>query len=106
MKTEKDVREMTAETVGADLLRALLDELRLLPKPWDQLPQGRQDDVIDRLRLRVETNVKMAVRLLSAQGRIVVAGSMDQITIKDGVKAVVKFAAGAPGDDAGVGGLD
>ena len=53
--------------------------------------------MIDRLRRRVETNVKMAVHLLAAQGRIVVAGAMDQITIKDGVKAVVKFAAGAPG---------
>ena len=50
MKTEKDVREMTAETVGADLLQAMLAELRLLPKPWDQLPSGKQDDVIDRLR--------------------------------------------------------
>ena len=97
MENEKDVREMTADTIGADLLQALLAELRLLPKPWDQLPQGRQDDVIDRLRRRVETNVKMAVHLLAAQGRIVVAGAMDQITIKDGVKAVVKFAAGAPG---------
>ena len=95
MENEKDAREMTAETVGKDLLQALLAELRLLPKPWEQLPQGRQDDVIDRLRRRVETNVKMAVHLLAAQGRIVVAGAMDQITIKDGVKAVVKFAAGA-----------
>lgn len=50
MENEKDVREMTAETIGADLLQALLAEPRLLPKPWDQLPQGRQDDVIDRLR--------------------------------------------------------
>ena len=47
MKTEKDVREMTAETVGKDLLQAMLAELRLLPKPWDQLPSGKQDDVID-----------------------------------------------------------
>ena len=40
MENEKDVREMTADTIGADLLQALLAELRLLPKPWEQLPQG------------------------------------------------------------------
>ena len=33
---------MTAETIGADLLQALLAELRLLPKPWDQLASARQ----------------------------------------------------------------
>ena len=41
MKTEKDVREMTAEAVGKDLLQAMLADLRLLPKPWDQLPSGK-----------------------------------------------------------------
>ncbi len=33
----------------------------------------------------------MAVHLIASEGRIVVAGGLDQITIKDGVKAVVKF---------------
>lgn len=27
----KDFREMTAETIGLDLLKALLDEIRLMP---------------------------------------------------------------------------
>ena len=67
MENEKDVREMTAETIGADLLQALLAELCLLPKPCDQLASARQDDVIDRLRRHVEANVKMAVHLLVAQ---------------------------------------
>ena len=92
----QDIRNMTADTIGKDLLGALLAELRLLPKPWEQLAQAKQDDVIDRLRKRVETNVKMAVHLLAADGRTVVAGALEQITIKDGVKAVVKFGAGAP----------
>ena len=87
MNAPQDFRQMTAETVGKDILQALVMELKLLPKPWPEIPQKKQDDIIDRLRSRVESNVKMAVHLLASQGRTVVAGDLDQITIKDGVKA-------------------
>jgi ribosome modulation factor len=95
MNAPQDFRNMTADTIGKDLLQALVMELKLLPDPWPKLSKKKQDDIIDRLRNRVETNVKMAVHMLAAEGRTVVAGDLDQITIKDGVKAVVKFGTGA-----------
>ncbi len=88
---KQDPRAMVASTIGVELLQAVVQEVRLLPDVWPKLPKAKQDDVIDRLRARVETNVKMAVHLLAANGRTVVAGDLEQITIKDGVKAVVKF---------------
>ena len=91
----KTLLSMTSETVGRDLLQALVQEVKLLPDVWAKIAKAKQDDVIDRLRNRVETNVKMAVHLISAEGRTVVAGDLDQITIKDGVKAVVKFGVNA-----------
>ncbi len=95
MNDPKDFRTMTADTIGKDLLSALVAELKLLPDTWPRLPKTKQDDIIDRLRNRVETNVRMAVHLIASEGRTVVAGDLDQITIKDGVKAVVKFGTGA-----------
>ncbi len=92
----QDFRQMTATTIGRDILQALVMELKLLPEPWPKLSKAKQDDVLDRLRARVDHNIKMAVHLLAAEGRTVVAGDLDQITIKDGVKAVVKFGASAP----------
>lgn len=92
----QETLEMTADTVGRDLLQALVQEIKLLPDVWPKMSKSKQDDVIDRLRERVETKVKMAVHLISAEGRTVVAGDLDQITIKDGVKAVIKFSASAP----------
>jgi ribosome modulation factor len=91
-----DFRTMTSDTIGRDLLQALVQELKLLPKPWAALSKSKQDDVIDRLRERVDVNIKMAVHMLAAQGRTVVAGDLEQITIKDGAKAVVKFSLAAP----------
>lgn len=95
MNAPQDFRNMTADTLGKDLLSALVTEIKLLPDPWQKLSKAKQDDIIDRLRARVESNVKMAVHLLAAEGRVTIAGDLDQITIKDGVKAVVKFGAGA-----------
>ena len=76
--------------------QALVQEIKLLPDVWPKMSKSKQDDVIYRLRERVESKVKMAVHLISAEGRTVVAGDLDQITIKDGVKAVIKFSASAP----------
>lgn len=91
----KEILQMTADTVGKDLLGALVQEIKLLPDVWPKISKAKQDDVIDRLRNRVETNVKMAVHLIASEGRTVVAGDLEQITIKDGVKAVVKFGSNA-----------
>ena len=100
MKTEsqemKDLLSMTAESIGRDLLQALVTEIKLLPDVWPKLSQQKQNDVIDRVRGRVDANVKMAVHLIASEGRTVVSGDLDQITIKDGVKAVVKFGSSAP----------
>ena len=100
MQTNKDqelknILSMTAETMGKDILQALVQEIKLLPDVWVKIPKAKQDDVINRLRNRLETNVKMAVHLIASEGRTVVAGDLDQITIKDGVKAVVKFGSSA-----------
>lgn len=90
------VLSMTSETVGRDILQALVQEIKLLPKPWASLAEAKQNDVIDRLRKRVDDNVRMAVHLISSEGRTVVAGDLDQITIKEGVKAVIKFSSATP----------
>ncbi|RKR46269.1 cell division protein FtsK [Paraburkholderia sp. BL17N1] len=96
MNAPKDFRAMTADTVGRDILQALVLELKLLPEVWTKLSEAKQNDIIDRLRARVQANIAMAVHTLASAGRTVVAGDLDQITIKDGVKAVIKFGANAP----------
>lgn len=95
-KKTTSTKEMTVNTIGADLLQALLTEIKLLPDVWQKLSQKKQDDVIDRLRNRVAHNVATAVHMIASDGRTVVTGDLDQITIKDGVKAVVKFSQAAP----------
>jgi hypothetical protein len=92
----KETLEMTAQSIGKDLLSGLVQEMKLLPDVWVKISKAKQDDIIERLRKRVEVNVKMAVHLVASEGRTVIAGDLEQITIKDGVKAVCKFSQHAP----------
>ena len=90
-QSEEAVKTMTAETVGHDLLSALLDEIKLLPDVWGILAKAEQDEIIYRLSARVRYNVGMAVELVAGAGQKCVKGKLEQITIKDGVKAVLTF---------------
>ena len=84
----KATMNMTANTLGKDLLSALVLELKMMPDTWVRLSEKKQNDIIDRLRNRVDASVKMAVHLIAANGRTVVQGDLDKITIKDGAQAL------------------
>ena len=73
----KELLNMTAETIGKDILGALVQEIKLMPDVWPKLSESKQNDVIERLRNRVETNVKMAVHLIASDGRTVVTGDVE-----------------------------
>ncbi|WP_157128487.1 DNA translocase FtsK [Cupriavidus sp. USMAA2-4] len=87
----RETLNMTATTLGKDLLSALVLELKMLPDTWAKLSQKKQDDILDRLRSRVDASVKMAAHLIAANGRTVVQGDLDKITIKDGAQVLIKF---------------
>lgn len=96
MNNEKTTLAMTAKTIGADLLQALVQEVKLLPDVWPKLSQAKQDDVIERLRKRVIHNVQMATHLIASDGRVTVVAEMEQITVKDGIKAVLTMSKNDP----------
>ncbi len=91
----KKILGMTAETVGKDLLGALVQEIKLLPDVWVKLSESRQEDIIDRLRKRVSANVQTAVHMIQGRGRMVVKGELEQVAIKDDVKATLRFSQAA-----------
>lgn len=97
MTQEKDIREMTSDTIGRDLLQAVVQEIKLLPDLWVKMSQKKQDEVINRVRTRIECNVRMAVHLIASANRTTVVGDLEQITSKDGIKAVFKISSSSLG---------
>lgn len=88
-KEQQETMSMTADTIGKNILQTLVQEINLIPDVWPKLSKAKQNDVIERLREMVIMNVQMAVHLIASEGRVVVDGTLDQITIKDTVKAVI-----------------
>lgn len=74
--------DLHAGEMGGSLLSALVDELRLLPKPWPALPAVEQTEVIDRLRNRLTENVRQFCQAMIGGGRISVDCTLEQMAIK------------------------
>ena len=78
------------ETLTGDLRDAALDWIRLLKKPWPQLSEDEQRDVIESITKQAIAAATKAVEVIVADGKRVIAAEVDSVTVKDGLKAVVK----------------
>lgn len=87
--TDSDIRAQAAENMCTSLMEVCLMNMRTLPKPWQQMPKKQQDEVIDSLRSSIREAVETAARLIASNDQLTVVGTLEQITIKDGVKAQV-----------------
>jgi hypothetical protein len=87
MNTE--TTEMTAETVGRQLLNLFVSHMRMLPDVWPKMNQTQQDETLDAVREGVKSAIEKAVHLIAADNRLVVAGTLDSISIKNGVRCNV-----------------
>ncbi|WP_430231011.1 hypothetical protein [Nitrosomonas communis] len=98
MKEEKKPLDLLSlsQRAGHDILDCLITHIRALPDAWQKLPKAKQDDVIEAIRQNVITEVTMAVHAIAADQRTVVIGAIEQVTIKDGAKAVIKIPKDAP----------
>lgn len=86
-----DVKDMAAEEMGKKLLESMIGVVQSIKRPWDEMTQSEQDDAIGKMRFAVKVATTQAVRLIGSNGATHVVGTLDQITIKDGVKAVVQI---------------
>jgi hypothetical protein len=73
-----------------DLRDAMLEAFKRRPKPWSQMLEKEQRDVISALNNGAELIVQKIARLIASAGRVQIAATVDSVTIKDGIKATVK----------------
>lgn len=87
---------VAAETMVGDLLGALVDEIRILQDPWQKTSEAKQAEVIDRLTRRVESVVKRAVHIIASDDRPTIRADLEQVTLKEGIKAVLTIRSDEP----------
>jgi hypothetical protein len=82
--TEKEINLATDTLVG-DLRDAMLGRLRASKKPWEQMSEAEQRDVVEQFTNAAKNLVKKAVTLLAANGRDTIVGHMHEIKIAKGL---------------------
>lgn len=91
MKNETPVLDKIVKAqqqLGADMLNALLLEIRALPNVWQKLSEAQQADVLDRLCRQIDSAVSKAIVTLAAGEMATIQAEVESVTFKDGVKAV------------------
>lgn len=91
-----DTIEMTTSTIGRDLMQLFVQHMKALPKPWQKMSRDEQDETIDALRSGVRSAVDLAVKLIAADGKTIVDGRLDAVTIKRGIQCSISIPKGAP----------
>lgn len=91
---------VAGQSAGSMLLSALMNEVRQLGKPWEQTPEREQEVVIDRLRRAVEVSVRNVVQTIAASSFPRIPATVESVTFKDGVKAVLTLSKGEDGTHA------
>lgn len=94
--TAKETLTAATDSVGVELLQALVQELKLLPDVWVKLSEKKQNEVLDRLRERVRTKVANAVHTIASDNRTTVVADLDSVAIKEDIKATFKVSRGNP----------
>ena len=87
---DSDIRELAAEEMCKTLLDSLLTHIKMLRRPWQEMTETEQEDVIEALRKGVLDSTQKAVRQIASNGAIAVPGTLEVVNIKDWVKATVK----------------
>ena len=83
--------ELATATALGDLTVALVDEIKALPNVWPKLNEYEQLCVINRAKSSCTELIKKLVNLIAADGRETITADLEQITAKDGIKALLKL---------------
>ena len=85
-----DYIEIGETTLLGDLMKTVVEQLKVMPKPWEALSERQQQEFLDRIELQVADAVRQTVRIISSHGMINVPCIVDSVTYKDGCKVVLK----------------
>lgn len=84
-------QDIAADTMKGDLRDMLLDRIKNLPKPWQQMTEQQQKDMVWSIERAVEGAITQAVEIIAADKRPVIKATLEKCTVKDGIDATLKL---------------
>ena len=93
---ETETRAMLVECLHGEMRDAILDEIQAAPDVWQKMPQAKQEEVIGRVDKRVTAMLRDALDVLVGYEFPVATAHLEQVTVKEGIKAVVTMSKHSP----------
>jgi hypothetical protein len=87
----ESVLQLARSTLITNVSKAALKQLRSLEKPWSVLPKAHQETVLREVQDDISLAIFEAVDLIASDGRTRFRAKVDQVTFKDGVKALLSM---------------
>jgi hypothetical protein len=94
----RDQLEVPIDRMGAELLKALVDEVRTASAQWSKLTEVQQEMLISRLRNTVRTETEKAMYLIAKGARETARVKIESLTVKEGAKCVLQIGGDAAHD--------
>jgi len=92
----KESMAITAATMGHDFLAALLTELRSMPGHWATLNAEKQQEIIGKLKEKIQAGIETAVRIMLTSEFPAVQADVEHVSFKGGIVAGLKIPKDAP----------
>lgn len=81
--------EFRVNELAGILVARMVEEFKAMPDVWQKLGQVKQGEVLSRLRDFAEEYVVQAVTTIASDDRPTLQATLDQVVVKDGLKAVL-----------------
>lgn len=86
---EKTAKDIAREFLFGELMGAATKQLRSLDKVWLKMPKEHQERVLRDVQSDIGEAVQRAVQIIATDDRTHFKATVEQVTFKDGVKAVL-----------------
>lgn len=83
--------ELAVKTARGDVRSFLVDRLKQWKKPWEAMTESEQRAAVAESNHAAENLIRTLAALIASEGRKTLIGNLDQVTVKDGLKAVIKM---------------
>lgn len=92
MSDKQTAQEMARVHLLGELMSAAMKQLRAADRPWLRMPEESQKRVIREIEIDVKSAIVRAVEIIASDARTRFLASVESVTFKDGVKAVLTMA--------------
>ncbi len=82
--------KLAKETLTGDIRNYLIERYRMLPKPWEQMTESEQEDLVETAEKAAHHLVNQAINIIVSDGFKSIYAELDKVVVKDGIQAILK----------------